>query len=309
MRSVRRTTLDTAKKIGNDEWYTRICEIARELDCYRLDGKKVFLNCDTKDSNFFKYLHKEFNFYGLKKLLAIGLDSNGIGQISSSNGKEVKTATIPQEKGMFSSDFSKKFLQEADVVITNPPFSKLRDWFDVVYKQYNKDFIVLAPITAVGYKEIYPYLQQRKIWLGDRKLNKDMYFHIPDDDKEYFQKEFKEGSKYKIIDGEVMGRLGSVCWLTNLQHFDQTILSELGAKFADREYVKCDNRDAICVQKVSEVPVDYEGEMAVPLTFIEYLKPNSKYNYEITGFRKGDDGKDLRVNGKDLFTRILIRKV
>lgn len=307
-RSIRRTTLDSARKVRNDEWYTRSCEIQQELECYNLADKRVLLNCDSKGSNFFKYLHENFNLYGIKELIAIGIDFDGKGQINCSNGKEITTTTIPQEDGLFQSDFSKSYLSKADVVITNPPFSKIREWFDVVYKQYNKDFIVLAPMTAVGYKQIYPFIKDNKVWLGDRKLNRDMYFHISDEDKEYYKKEFKEGSKYKIIDGEIMGRSGSVCWLTSLKHSNKTILPKLKGKFADREYLKCDNRNAINVNKVVEIPIDYDGEMAVPLTFIEYLKPNSEYNYNITGFRKGDDGKDLRVNGKDLFTRILCKK-
>ena len=252
---------------------------------------------------------ENFNAYGLKSLYAVGILNSDEGQVCiTHDGITIKKEIIPNEDAQFQSEFSKSILKIVDVVITNPPFSKLREWFNIVYKQYSKDFIVLAPMTAIGYKEIYPYIKDSQVFLGDRKLNRDMYFHIPDKDKEYFQKEFKEGSKYKIIGGEVMGRIGSVCWLTSIQHKDTTILPELTAKFKEYEYFKCDNRDAICISKVKEIPIDDEEEMAVPITFLEYLKFNSEYNYEIIGFRKGDDGKDLRLNGKDLFTRILVRK-
>ena len=90
-RSIRRTTLDSARKVRNDEWYTRHCEIQQELECYNLTNKRILLNCDSKESNFFKYLHENFKLYGIKELVAIGLGFDGKGQINYSNGKEITT--------------------------------------------------------------------------------------------------------------------------------------------------------------------------------------------------------------------------
>ncbi len=214
-----------------------------------------------------------------------------------------------KEGGDFKSPECLKLLDEADIVVTNPPFSEFGEYIRTLSEQ-NKTFLVVGNMNAISYKEIFPLIKNDKIWLGWRSLNKDMFFNVPDDYKIWLKENKKEGSAYKVIDGVVFGRIASVCWFTNLNHIKRHV-SLLGNKRYDPDYyVKYDNYNAINVDKVSEIPVDYRGLMGVPITFLGKYNPDE---FEIIGeANHGSDNQyDLfkpKINGKEKFKRLIIKR-
>lgn len=145
-------------------------------------------------------------------------------------------------------------------------------------------------MNAITYKEIFPLIKNNLLWLGYKSLNQDTYFNVTDEYKNFLLKNKKEGSAYKIVNGIVMGRLASACWFTNLDHKKRHEELLLFKKFAPEKYPKYDNYDAINVDKVVDIPCDYDGVMGVPITFLDKYNPDQ---FEIVAFRKGEDGKDL----------------
>lgn len=168
-------------------------------------------------------------------------------------------------------------------MVSNPPFSQIREYLDCILS-LEKEFIIIAPNTAIGYKNIFKYIKSGDIKLGNRKMNKAIYFNKPD------------GTKI---------RMNNVVYLTNMKYKCDTDIKTLEAKYDPLKYQMCDNIDAVNIDKCADVPIDYDGLMTVPLTFLEYLK---RYNFKIVGFRYGTDDKDIRVDGKEKFQRIIIKK-
>lgn len=312
-------SLHAAKDAKNDEFYTRIEDINEEMNHYedKFRDKIVFCNCDDPTwSNFWKYFHMNFEYLGLKKLIATHYEAGEVQtyKIEYTGGDdenfEAGVITPLEQNGDFRSDECIELLKEADIVVTNPPFSLFREYVTTLMA-YEKNFIILGNINAITYKEIFPLIKDNKMWLGCRSLSKDMYFGVPDDRRKWLVENKKEGSAYKIIDGVVMGRLASACWYTNIDHSKRHELLETPYLYSKKDdlypdlYPKFDNYDGINVNKNTEIPMDYTGAMGVPITFVGIYNPEQ---FEIIKFRKGDDDKDLSVNGKCPYFRILIKR-
>lgn len=298
--------LSNAKRAKNDEFYTRLEEIENELKYYKAHfaGKVVYCNCDdARESNFFRFFQKKFSDYGLKKLITTSYNENGHGSVlvyegeTNGNGKlddnEVKVSEL-KGNGDFRSEECIELLKESDIVVTNPPFSLFRE-FIATLVQYNKKFLVIGNNNAITYKEIFPLIKENKLWLGFSD-NKTMEFVMPD-----------SYEKYNYIDkkGRKIGKVPAISWFTNLEHSKRNDEIILYKKYTSEEFPKYDNYDAIEVSRVCEIPKDYNGVMGVPITFLGKYNPSQ---FEIVKFRKGDDDKDLCVNGKCPYFRILIRK-
>lgn len=163
-------------------------------------------------------------------------------------------------------------------------------------------FIIIGNTNAVTYKEVFPLIKSGKVRFGYNGSNKDMYFNLPEEYREIITKEKREGSGWKNVNGVVCGRLANACWFTNLPVSKKPLI--LTKTYTPEDYPKYDNYDAINVDRVKDIPCDYEGIMGVPVTILNY----DLNNIEIVKFRKGEDEKDLSVDGKDKYFRVLIKK-
>lgn len=288
------SNLITAKKEKNDEFYTRIEDIENELQHYTdfFEGKIVFLNCDDpEESNFWKYFELNFEHLKLKKLISTHYEVDKpsykleiVGDING-DGKVTKAdiiKTLLKQNGDFRSPEAIEILKECDVVVTNPPFSLFREYIAQLM-EFNKKFLVIGNMNAIGYKEISPLFQQNKIWLGLNSV------------KEFIQP-----------DGTVK-KFGNILWYTNIDNKNRHEEIPLYKTYNghEDEYPKYDNCNAIEVSKCKDIPCDYNGYIGVPITFLTKYNPEQ---FEIIKFRKGDDDKDLAINGKTPYFRILIKR-
>jgi len=327
--------IDKAKEAKKDEFYTQLADIENELKHYRphFRGKTILCNCDDPyESNFFKYFANNFNAFGLKKLIATCYngspvqgnelmldfgdfteepkkiaykveitevtDANGDGRIDLAdvryliqNGKNV--LSILKENGDFRSRECIELLKEADIVVTNPPFSLFREYVAQLMK-YEKKFIIIGHQNAITYKEIFPLIKDNKMWLGYGFKGGAAHFTSPYED-------IATAGDHK----KGMIRVSGVNWFTNLEIPKRHENLILYHTYSPEEYHKYDNYDAINVDATNEIPVDYNGVIGVPITFLDKYNPDQ---FEIIRFRKGNDEKDLRVKGKCPYFRILIRK-
>lgn len=263
--------LHTAKKEKNDEFYTQLTDIEKELKHYKahFEGKTVFCNCDDPaESNFWKFFHLKFSDFKLKKLISTHYVTSGETYKMEYNGIEGEDADIgacirtPLEgNGDFRSPESIAVLQEADIVVTNPPFSLFREYVGQLMK-YEKKFLIIGSMNAITYKEIFPLLKTNEIWLGYNAVH-----------------------EFKQPDGTIK-KFGNIGWYTNLdikkRHEDLVLFR----KYADDPslYPKYDNYDAIEVSKIVDIPCDYDGVMGVPITFLDKYNPDQ---FEII-WRTGD---------------------
>lgn len=283
--------LNKAKKEKNDEFYTQYVDIEKELQHYNIEGKTIYCNCDNPHySNFYKYFKDKFNTHKIKHLYCTGYNKDDNGYYAEYNGTEETIKTL-NGNGSFDSDECINILKIADVIITNPPFSLFRDYVKQLM-DYNKQFLIIGNQNAITYKEIFPYIKNNELWLGVHSC-KSMEFSMP--------MSYKSGvivGKYKI------GKVPSISWFTNIPHNKQNKPIILTKTYNPTDYPHYDNYDAINVDKVKDIPIDYDGVMGVPITFLQYYNPKQ---FEIIKFRKGDDDKDLSVNGKCPYFRILIK--
>ena len=297
-------SLSNAKRAKNDEFYTQLSDIENELKHYKnhFAGKVVYCNCDdARESNFFRFFQKKFNDYGLKKLITTSYNENGHGSVlvyegdTNGNGKlddtEIKVSEL-KGNGDFRSEECIELLKEADIVVTNPPFSLFREYIATLV-QYNKKFLVIGNQNAITYKEIFPLIKENKLWTGNNMVKT---FRVP---------QVTNKNCEVLPNGDIIAKFGSICWFTNLdikKRHEEIILYK---SYNEEEFPKYDNYDAIEVSKVCEIPKDYNGVMGVPISFFDKYNPSQ---FEIVKFRNGDDDKDLCVNGKCPYFRILIRK-
>ena len=322
--------LGKAKINKNDEFYTKLEDIEFELKHYKssFKDKVVFCNCDDPfESNFFKYFALNFNTLGLKKLITTcysgspiiteqlslfdvkGLeikkeyekspykieitevvDSNGDGAVDLSDVEYLlknkkNTLTLLKGDGDFRSKECIELLKESDIVVTNPPFSLFREYVEQLI-HYNKQFLIIGNQNALHYKNIFTLLQNNKIWLGYGFGSQT--FLVPND--------FSGKSTFVGTDGKKYAKFGNICWFTNLyvdKRFEKFISYK---KYNPIEYPKFDNFDAINVNKVSDIPFDYNGIMGVPDSFLDKYNPDE---FLILG-RSGDT--DWVLNDCDFFT-------
>lgn len=318
---VNNSNLRNAMKGKNDEFYTMIDTVEKELVHYKkhLKNKIVLCNCDDpKSSAFWKYLHLNFSELGLKKLVSTYYNKNGVtfkteytGGDDNNIEKSVKTAL--KGNGDFRSEECLNILDKCDIVITNPPFSLFRDFVDVMMK-YKKKFLVLGNMNAVGYKQIFPLIKNNLLWYGVSIHSGGANFYIPKD----YHITTKNWGKDEI--GKIFVEVTGVRWFTNLDYDTQLRLNlKLSERYSPEKYPKYDNYNAINVNKVSEIPFDYDGVMGVPITFIDKYNPKQ---FEILGvaaaWDKSTEIQSIRlpykgslnasINGKQLYKRILIRK-
>ena len=344
------TSLNRASKEKKDEFYTQLTDIERELRHYKeqFRGKVVYCNCDDPyESNFFKYFALSFNALGLKKLITTsympspivggqlplveieGLKPEGrepfkleINEISDNNDDgaidltdvewllkhDVNTATPLNDDGDFRSEECVELLKQADVVVTNPPFSLFREYVAQLV-EYNKKFLIIGTKHAITYKEIFPLIKENKIWLGYGFEGGNAYFKTS-----YSNDEYADG----VYDSETgLVKFRNVGWFTNLdttKRYEELVLYK---KYTSEEFPKYDNYDAVEVSKISDIPMDYDGVMGVPITFLDKYNPE-QFEIVWTTDRGGDgmlenikqphiryDAPVIRGEGK--YKRILIK--
>lgn len=312
-------SLNAALKAKNNEFYTRLEDIEKELKHYKelFYGKVVLCNCDDpRVSNFFHYFSYNFEKLGLKRLITTCYKSQSRDLFSNNDSERAiwleyfgdrngNFVPDPDEIGInyfngdgdFRSPECIELLKQADIVVTNPPFSLFREYVAQLVK-YEKKFLIIGNKNAIHYKEIFPLIKNNMLWTGYTSPN---LFRIPDDAK---------GKSVKIINGIRFQQFGNIGWFTNLdiqkRHEDLILYKN----YIVEEYSKYDNFDAIECCPASNIPMDYDGLMGVPITFLDKYNPEQ---FEIVGIlNHGCDSEyDLAkpiLNGKDKFSRILIRR-
>ena len=318
---VNTSNLYKARMGKNDEFYTMIGTIEKELTYYKkhLKNKIVLCNCDDpKSSAFWKYLHLNFSQLELKKLVSTCYNENDVAfktEYTGGDDNNIEKGIKTQLKGNgdFRSEECLNILDECDVVITNPPFSLFREFVDVLMK-YKKKFLVLGNMNAVAYKQIFPFIKNNLLWYGVSIHSGGIKFYIPKD----YPITTKNWGKDET--GRIFVKVGGIRWFTNLEH-DFRLKSKLNLheRYTPEKYSKYDNYNAINVNKVAEIPCDYDGAMGVPITFIDKYNPEQ---FEILGIAstwdKSNEVQSIRIpykgrleasiNGKQLYKRILIRK-
>ena len=315
--------LRIAKCNKQDEFYTQISDIEKELKFYKdyFKQKIIFCNCDDPyESNFFKYFAINFNYLGLKKLIATCYDSspiaytqfsligedktipnknrhpykieitavddyNGDGAVDLADVRYLlqnknNTLTLLKENGDFRSEECIELLKQADIIVTNPPFSLFREYISQLIN-FNKKFLIIGNQNAITYREIFPLLKENKMWLGYNSGSQT--FQVPNN--------LNRDNTF-IRDGIKYAKFGNICWFTNLETSKRNEELILYKNYNKLEYPQYVNYDGIEVSKISEIPVDYYGVMGVPITFMDKYNPKQ---FEILGIDGGDMGVSYGV--------------
>ena len=311
--------LHKAKDAKKDEFYTQLTDIEKELKHYRshFRDKVVYCNCDDpRISNFFHYFSYNFEKLGLKKLIATCYKNQEVDLFSLNNSERAiyleydgdKTGrNVPdpseigiihlKEDGDFRSRECIELLKQVDIVVTNPPFSLFREYVAQLI-EYDKKFLIIGNVNAITYKEVFKLIKENKLWLGISIHSGDREFGVPDD---YPLK----AAGYRIDEkGKKFIRVKGVRWFTNLDYKERHEDLILYKKYDPAIYPTYDNYNAINVDVTNHIPADYKGVMGVPITFLDKYNPEQ---FEIIKFRKGNDDKDLSINGNCPYFRILIK--
>lgn len=262
---MKNTNLHKAKKAKKDEFYTRLDDVAEELRHYKphFKGKVVLCNCDDPEwSAFWKYFHLNFNELGLKKLISTHYDADNATYKMEYHGEDdndcsVGTKTRLEGNGDFRNAEGVALLKEADIVVTNPPFSLFREYIAQLM-EYDKKFLIIGNKNAYTYKEVFPLFKNSKVWAG---------YSSP---KEFIQPDTDKPRQMN----------GLTRWYTNLEITKRKEKLILWKKYTPEEFPKYDNYDAINVNKVCDIPCDYDGVMGVPITFFDHYNPDQ---FEIVG--------------------------
>lgn len=296
------TNLRTADRVKNDEFYTTFSSINEEINTnehgYRpfFKDQVVYCNCDDpEESNFWKFFKAVFKAYGIKKLISTHYAQDGSSSYKLEYDGERVVKTELEGNGDFRSPECVELLKESDIVVTNPPFSLFRDFIGLLM-EYNKKFVIIGNMNAITYKEVFPLIKENKIWLG---YSQPKIFIQPD------------GSEKKF---------GNILWYTNLDIPKRHEPMLLGWKFEKGLemgiYQKYDNYDAYNVDKVCQIPRDYDGVLGVPITFLDKYCPEQfeiidgigRYSILDNEATK-KDGKYLSMlNGEAKYFRIIIKK-
>ena len=316
------SNLGAAKRAKNDEFYTQLTDIEKELRHYRkhFKGATVLCNCDDPfESNFFKFFVLNFKRLGLKKLIATCYEGSAVAEYRDGRAKPYKAVVTTvhdttgdggvdmedvrnlfelvelEGDGDFRSEECLALLDEADIVVTNPPFSLFREYVAVLM-EHQKKFIIIGNKNAITYKEIFPLLKDNSVWLGS-----------------------ESPSEFFTPDGMTKRVNGLTRWFTNLdikKRHEELILVKKYAGHED-EYPTYDNYDAIEVSKVADIPLDYDGVMGVPITFLDKYSPEQFEILDARDIAKSDKQRkkptllikdaDSAINGKPKYARIAIR--
>lgn len=325
-------SLHKAKKAKADEFYTQLSDIENECRHYKehFKGKTILCNCDDpRVSNFFFYFSANFEYLGLKRLICTCYKNNNINLFSSGNAEKavyivydgdkngnhsVDEAEIEIKELKGDGDFRSKecieLLKQADIVVTNPPFSLFREYVAQLMA-YEKKFLIIGNMNAITYKEIFTLIMKNKLWLGYK--SGDMSFTVPSD------AEPRATRYWEDEDGTKWRSMGNICWFTNLDHSKRHEKLILYETYNPEKYPKYANYNVIEVSKIAGIPQDYDGVMGVPITFMDKYNPEQ---FEIIGMAE-DNGKGLSgesaewdglnphciINGKAMYKRIFIRKL
>lgn len=315
--------LQAANRAKKDEFYTQLCDIENELRHYRehFRGKTVLCNCDDpRVSNFFHYFTYNFEQLGLKRLITTCYKNQNADLFSRNdqeqaiwleylgdrNGNRVPDA---EEIGIrplhgdgdFRSPECIELLKQADIVVTNPPFSLFREYVAQLVK-YEKKFLIIGNMNAITYKDCFKLIKENQMWLGASIHSGDREFGVPSDYPLHAAgcRIDENGNKFIRVKG--------VRWFTNLDYKERHEDIVLYKKYTPEEYPKYDNYDAINVNKALEIPCNYDGMMGVPITFLDKYNPEQ---FEIIG-----NEYDLNIpkgrgyiNGKRMYSRIFIKKI
>ena len=308
----RNRNLHQAKKSKQDEFYTQLSDIEKELKHYKehFGEKVVYCNCDDpRVSNFFHYFSYNFERLGLKKLIATCYKNQDMdlfsrndseraiyleyeGDKSGNNVPDPEEIGIKQLKGDgdFRSAETIELLKQADIVVTNPPFSLFREYVAQLIA-HDKRFVIIGNKNAITYKEVFTLIRENKIWIANTPMSTDLLFDVPEDVAQRLVSSRKEGSGYKIINGVVKGRAQAI-WFTNLdisKRHEELILYKT---YSPEEYPVYDNYDAIEVGKTKDIPADYDGAMGVPITFLDKYNPSQ---FQILGITDRDNNSGLKT--------------
>ncbi len=321
----RNKDLIAASKARKDEFYTQLSDIEKELRFYRdhFRDAVIYCNCDDPTiSNFFQYFHLNFAKLGLKKLITTCYKNQSRDWFSqhdketsiglSFDGSNLLPDSIELEgDGDFRSAECVELLKSADIVVTNPPFSLFREYVAQLM-EYDKKFLIIGNMNATTYKEIFPLIQQNKIWYGASIKSGDREFGVP----EHYPltaattRVDKDGNKYVRVKG--------VRWFTNLDYRQRHENLILHKRYSPEQYPKYDNYDAINVDKTADIPMDYDGAMGVPVSFLDKHNPEQFEIISANDIRLSENvpfkkhglikDKDGAIGGKPKYVRIVIRR-
>ena len=306
------------------------------------EGKVVFCNCDDPyESQFFQYFIKNFNYLKLKKLICtsysgskilgekLSLTDENHNDLAPQNGYVIEVSSVPMKNGRGvtdedvsnllqsdlkgvrkltgDGDFRSKecieFLEECDIVVTNPPFSLFREYMAQIL-EFGKKFLVIGNLNAMKYGEIYPYYQSNKVWFGATYFKGGAAYFIGSPDL-YDPKRMANPKNAYIKDGKLYWRVNGVRWYTNLDHNKRHEELVLYATYSPETYQKYDNYDAIDVSKVVEIPKDYDGIMGVPISLMDKYNPEQfeivglsmKAGFGLKSFKRYDNYKEVKQDG------------
>ena len=264
-------SLQSAKAAKNDEFYTRFDDVQKELNYYKdqFNGKVVYCNCDDPaESAFADFFKLNFDHFGLKKLICTRYSKSQLflqfdpvkkyGYRLEITGRSSTKKINLKGDGDFRSGECVGLLKEADIICTNPPFSLFREYIAQLM-EYNRKFLIIGPINAITYKEVFPYVRDNKMWGGYTKP------------KEFINSQSK------------IEKLGNVQWWTSLDVSKRHEELPLYEKYTPIKYPSYDNYDGINVDKTTGIPVDYFGVIGVPISFLDKHNPDQ---FEIVGYEK-----------------------
>ena len=324
--------LHQAKSNKKDEFYTQLSDIENELRHYtrHFRGKVVYCNCDDpRVSNFFHYFAYNFRLLGLKKLITACYKNQQMDMFSQNDSERAiyleydgtqNETGVPkvedigvrylQGDGDFRSDECIELLKQADIVVTNPPFSLFREYVAQLI-EYDKQFLIIGNMNATTYKEIFPLFQENKIWYGASIKSGDREFGVPTDYP------LRAATNRLDEHGRKFIRVKGVRWFTNLDYPQRHEDLILYKRYGPEEYPHYDNYDAIEVSKTKEIPMDWDGAMGVPISFLDKHNPdqfeiisandirlNDKTPFKAHGLIKDKDGA---IDGKPKYVRIVIQ--
>ena len=304
--------LNAAKEAKKDEFYTQLEDINNELRHYRehFRGKTVLCNCDDpRVSNFFTYFAYNFKFLGLKRLITTCYKNQDMDLFSQNKSeraiyliydgdKNGNNIPDPEEIGIHplkgDGDFRSKecieLLKQADIVVTNPPFSLFREYVAQLM-EYDKKFLIIGNVNACSTKEIFQLMKDNKVWMGASIHSGDRKFWVPDG------YELNAAGCGVDENGKKYIRVKGVRWFTNLDYKERHEDIILYRKYTPEAYPKYDNYDAIEVGKTDEIPEDYDGVMGVPITFLDKYNPDQ---FEILGITKTWFGLASKTYGEQV---------
>lgn len=323
-----------AKNSKKDEFYTQLSDIEKELKHYKshFKDKVVYCNCDDpRVSNFFHYFSYNFEKFGLKKLITTCYKNQNADLFSQNNSEKAVYLEYEGDKnknkipdleeigikhlkgdGDFRSNESIELLKQADIVVTNPPFSLFREYVSKLI-EYDKKFLIIGNVNSISYKEIFKLIKENKLWLGASIHSGDREFGVPEDYP-------LNAAGYRVDEnGKKFIRVKGVRWFTNLDYSERHEELILYKQYNTNEYPRYDNYNAINIDKTKEIPIDYDGIMGVPITFLDRYNPEQ---FEIIGsdyevkegllpeiVNPNWKGKIDRgyVNGKRMYARLLIK--